>query len=179
MRMTKRGTWNALRDAAIGALVVALMVGCFGVTGGASGFGTHAVVGGAIGLALTESPALAFLIGLASHALLDVMPHHDPDPDDGPDIALFSGFTFATLFTAAEVYRRSGYDPRVLWGAIGGALPDVEHLLFYRACDGYELCPAKIFPTHDGTLPHLGGAPVLVGYPLEIAACLLAIRIAF
>jgi hypothetical protein len=136
-------------------------------------------VGGLLGYAWTESPVLSFLIGFASHALLDMMPHHDPDPTDGPDIALFSAYTFATIFATAEIYRVTEGDARFVWGAIGGALPDLEHVLFYGACDGFDLCEAKLYPTHDGTLPHLGSAPVLVGFPLEIGACLLAIRVAF
>ena len=160
----------------IGALLLVLAL-CLPAVG--AGAGTHAVVGGALGYAWSEHPIVAFLVGFASHALLDVMPHHDPDPGDGPDIALFSAFNIGTLFATMEMYRASGRDPRFLWGAIGGALPDLEHLLFYRACEGFDLCAAKLYPTHDGTLPHLGGAPILVGYPLELGVCLVAIRIAF
>jgi len=160
----------------IGALLLVLAVG---LPSAGSGAGTHAVIGGALGYAWSESPIVAFLVGFASHALLDVMPHHDPDPGDGPDIALFCAFNIGTLFATMELYRACDRDPRFLWGAIGGALPDLEHLIFYKACKGFDLCEAKLYPTHDGTLPHLGGAPMLVGYPLELGACLLAIRIAF
>ncbi|UCF10562.1 MAG: hypothetical protein JSW65_02510 [Candidatus Bipolaricaulota bacterium] len=166
----RRGRWAVVALVAVTAASAPAM---------ASAFGTHAIVGGLLGVAWSESPVVAFLIGFVSHALLDMMPHHDPDPTDGADIALFSAYTFATIFATAELGRRTEGDPRFVWGAIGGALPDLEHVLFYRACGGFDLCEAKLYPTHDGTLPHLGSAPVLVGYPLEIGVCLLAIRIAF
>jgi len=146
---------------------------------GAASAGTHALVGGALGLAIDGGGAVAFVVGVLTHALLDMMPHHDPDPEDAADVLLFVGFNAATLLATVRLHRQSGGAPEVLWGAVGGALPDLEHLLFFRACGGFELCEKKLFPTHDGRLPHRGAAPPLLGYAAETSACLLAVAIAF
>ncbi len=54
-------------------------------------FTTHALTGAAIG-ALTQNPALAFVLGIISHHFLDALPHFDQgsfyiDKDKGPEWA--------------------------------------------------------------------------------------------
>jgi len=141
--------------------------------------GTHAVVGGALGYWLGRNPVYAFAIGFLSHALLDMMPHHDPVLTDRLDIGVFGAFNLGTLFTTAKLCRSNDNDSRIFWGAIGGMLPDLEHILFFKACEGFTLCEKKIYPSHNGLLPHPGDAPLLVGYALEIGACYLVIKLAF
>lgn len=145
----------------------------------AASFGTHAVVGAALGYWLGQNPVYSFAIGLLSHALLDMMPHHDPVLTDRLDVGVFVAFNLGTLFTTAELWRSNDNDSRILWGAIGGMLPDLEHILFFKACGGFALCEKKIYPSHNGLLPHPGNAPLLVGYALEIGACYLTINLAF
>lgn len=101
----------------------------------------HALAGGALGAWLGR-PDLALGAGLASHAMLDAIPHTDyrrarygvADALMGLGIAALLG---PSLGTAAMV------------GAMAGMLPDLEvalqHLGFMRRC---------LFPSHNGRLPH-------------------------
>ncbi|MBW3624150.1 MAG: hypothetical protein KY468_12150 [Armatimonadetes bacterium] len=102
--------------------------------------GSHAMAGGALGLKLTKNPMGAFLIGLASHALLDVVPHTNP-PLKSPGTQAYLVADGALLYDA---WRRNDHDPRIFWGALGGVLPDAEYLHKGQ----------KVFPTHNGTLKH-------------------------
>jgi len=164
----------------MGALLLVLItIALAGTILHGSGLGTHGVVGGALGAWLARNPLEAFAVGFLSHALLDVMPHHDPVEEDPLDVGFFVAFNLGALFVAHETYRAHDDDQRILWGAIGGMLPDLEHLLFYEQCEGFELCSAKLYPTHNNRLPHHGDAPFLFGYALETAVSLLVIRIAF
>lgn len=145
----------------------------------AASFGTHGVVGAALGYSLGQNPVHAFIIGFVSHALLDMMPHHDPVLADYLDLGFYSAFNVGALFTVGELYSANENDPRILWGAIGGALPDLEHILFFKACEGFDICEKKLYPTHNGLLPHPGDAPFLAGYTLEVGVCYLAIELSF
>lgn len=104
--------------------------------------GSHAMTGGALGLKLTNSPFEAFLIGLASHALLDVIPHTNP-PLKSPGTQAYLAADGLLLYDA---WRRNDYDDRIFWGALGGVLPDLEQRPGYTG--------EKVFPTHNGTLKH-------------------------
>jgi len=80
---------------------------------------THTAVGGMLGSFGLGSPA-SFLLGIASHFPLDLIPHWDikrPWID-----------TLLTLGGLGLLLLLFGSSP-VFWGAAGGALPDLEHIL--------------------------------------------------
>ncbi|MBS3789195.1 hypothetical protein KGY79_13500 [Candidatus Bipolaricaulota bacterium] len=150
----------------------------FGQTVLASGFGTHSVVGGALGNRIAKTNFQAFVIGLLSHALLDYIPHHDPSTDDSFDVALYTGFNLGGLWTAKEIYQRTGEDSRFLWGTIGGIIPDLEHVFYFDRCVGGE-CPDKLYPSHNGTVSHHGDASKVQGYLTEAGLIGIGISIHF
>ena len=96
---------------------------------------THALVGAALGRVARHRP-LSYLLGVASHALGDVLPHREyPLSVDGP---LASG---ALLL----IGLRYGWDSPEWTGAIGGITPDMEHLPTKL---GWRTPEEEIFPTH-------------------------------
>ncbi len=107
----------------------------------------HAALGAAIGR-LVRHPGLAFAAGVASHGLGDVIPHHDMGPAETPIV-------FATLFEVGLVH---GWKSPQFWGALGGILPDFEHIPAELRQDPrrFQPMPEKKFPTHNGRLPHSG-----------------------
>jgi hypothetical protein len=80
---------------------------------------THTAVGAALGSVGVGSPA-SFLIGAASHLPLDLVPHWDIKR-----VWIDTVLTFGALGALLALW---GASP-VFWGAIGAALPDLEHLL--------------------------------------------------
>jgi hypothetical protein len=123
----------------------------------------HIPAGALAGRRARKGPA-AFGWGVLSHAALDLIPHKDPFGERA-EIAM----TAAMLALVAALTRLDG---RALAGAIGGALPDLEHLMPWVRQGG-----RAVFPTHSsarlhGSLPtrvELGGAA-----QLAIAAALMA-----
>ena len=77
----------------------------------------------------------ALLAGLATHAAMDVIPHGEVHDDEFEAVTAISG----VLALAA----RHGFRSPIVWGAIGGVLPDLEHVLPRRIRPN-----APIFPTH-------------------------------
>jgi hypothetical protein len=120
---------------------IALLIAGITVSSHASAMdpGSHAMAGGAMGLRWTRTPAQAFLVGLASHALLDMIPHSNP-PLKSPGTAAYLAADGALLYNA---WNHNDRDPRIFWGAAGGVLPDADYLL-----------PHHYFPTHNGRLKH-------------------------
>lgn len=83
---------------------------------------THAAVGGLIGSLGLGAPA-SFLLGTASHLPLDLVPHWDLKKTWIDTILTLGGLAALLVWT--------GGSP-LFWGAAGGALPDLEHLLPLR-----------------------------------------------
>jgi hypothetical protein len=77
----------------------------------------HAAIGAAIGRFI-PSPALAFAVGLLSHFAGDVVPHHDMGVAETP-------LVFSTL---ARIAQQHGLHSGQFWGAVGGVIPDLEHI---------------------------------------------------
>lgn len=114
-------------------------------------FTTHLLTGSTIGgaaVAAGAPPWAAFLAGLGSHAILDMVPHHDYHKARWALLDIAFGIALAALafpgrFAAAR-----------LWGGLGGVLPDLEvavgHLLASLGRPGWR----DYFPTHSGALPH-------------------------
>ena len=83
---------------------------------------THSVVGGYLGYFLAKDPGTALLLGVVSHAILDMLPHYQ-----FPQIRenLFC-LGLPTLFISFKLYQNMGENEKVLWGALGGILPDAD-----------------------------------------------------
>jgi hypothetical protein len=114
-------------------------------------FTTHllvgAVVGGSTALA-GHPPWLAFLGGVASHAVLDMLPHHDYHRARWAVFDLAAGVALGFL-------ALPGLSPAArLWGGLGGVAPDLEvagnHVLLSLGRRGWR----NRFPSHTGVLPH-------------------------
>src|ERR1700747_3376636 len=113
---------------------------------------THAVVGAAIATLMPDHPALAFLSGMASHFIIDAIPHWDyPLPSisvgRGPhpaltlnwslfqDLGLIGLDTVVGLAVALWLFASPTAATAVLLGALGAILPDplqLAHKLWPR-----------------------------------------------
>lgn len=113
-------------------------------------FTTHALTGAAIGAAV-QNPVLAFVLGFASHHILDSIPHFDQgsfylEKDNGPEWTgkkyqevgpkIFAGkrdwiILFIDWFVAGIIFLYIGkHLPTNQWlpvicGALGGLAPDI------------------------------------------------------
>jgi len=103
---------------------------------------THVAAGALVG-GLMQNPGAALVGGLASHALLDAIPHYDH-----PDWRVELAGGLASLLLLALL-------PFGSWaaaiGGIGGMLPDLENLLQKL---GKMRCDQFVFPSHTGVIPH-------------------------
>lgn len=77
----------------------------------------HELLGAAAG-SLIRSKSVAFIAGVATHVIADSIPHLDIDPRIDVSLA-------AALIVV--ISQRYGTDSTEFWGAVGGAIPDVEH----------------------------------------------------
>ncbi|PIQ67149.1 MAG: hypothetical protein CO184_00695 [Candidatus Zambryskibacteria bacterium CG_4_9_14_3_um_filter_40_16] len=125
-------------------------------------FTTHAVVGGALAKIIGADPIGAFAVGLASHYILDAIPHWEyslssckesttGDALDGNIVLgrdfIFDSFKFLPdlflgLFLALHFFSTfdfsttqglwRGLSDPVLWGVAGSILPDGLQFLYYK-----------------------------------------------
>ena len=108
---------------------------------------TNHVVAGAVIGALVPRPAFAFGLGIASHAVMDALPHWGhPDYSVFIKVAVVDGlFGLATM---ASIARATGPDHRaaVVAGMLGACLPDADKpsTLFF----GGSPFPAKVDQFH-------------------------------
>jgi hypothetical protein len=96
--------------------------------------GIHAILGAAVG-SLSRRRGVAFLAGVGTHVVGDLLPHKD-----------FGAAVEVPLLAAALwwVGARRGWASPAFWGAVGGAAPDIENALEYLGLrDGQ-----RVFPTH-------------------------------
>jgi hypothetical protein len=121
------------------------------------------VSAGALAGRCARGPARAGALGMLTHAALDLVPH-----DDAFGERMEIAVTAALVSLVAAVSR----DVDVVAGAIGGALPDLEHVLPVPGLGG-----RPVFPTHASSRLH-GSLPL--GFragtaaQLVLAAALLA-----
>ncbi len=103
---------------------------------------THAIAGAALALIVPTNPALAFVLGFASHFPLDAIPHYDypiysdsihPKKPDEPirfdplfarDAADFSLDAAIGIAVAVAIFSAGVPLPALLAGAVGGIIPD-------------------------------------------------------
>lgn len=95
----------------------------------------HAIVGACVG-SFFKNKAGAFAAGVASHAVLDSIPHTDLHPS--MEAPLVAG-------ALAGIAGWRGVNSPEFTGAIGGMCPDVEHVL---GAIGVLTEDQKVFPTH-------------------------------
>ncbi len=101
-------------------------------------FAAGALVGGLVG-----HPVAGAVAGIASHAVLDMIPHYDH-----PDwrLELLGGAGALVLMLAMPFSSLAA-----VLGGLGGMLPDLENL-FQKL--GWYSRRRFLFPTHNGILPH-------------------------
>jgi hypothetical protein len=147
-------------------LCVISILGCSAPSVSASSGGGHALVGAALG-PTTGSVEGAFAVGLASHTLLDAMPHWE-----------YNEVTQVVLLAAAGAFIRQEFsrtgDWRLIAGAAGGVLPDLPHVLRRLGWKGKSR-----FPSHDGTLPHGRAKKMWQGIWLEAGLVGAIVSLAF
>lgn len=107
-------------------------------------YSTHLVAGAAAGF-VAQSPVKGFMLGVVTHIFLDMIPHHDHESVINCVIDITLGT--ATLIAAVMFFQP---ESRIIWGAIGGVLPDIEIPLYY-----FKLVKRRFFPSHCGWTPHL------------------------
>ena len=120
----------------------------------------HTAVGGVAG-SLGLGSSLSFLLGTASHLPLDLIPHWDLKK-----IWIDAIITIAALAGLLVLY---GPSP-VFWGAVGGALPDLEHLFPLSR---------KYFPGHGKRHGRsLGRGNAVLQTVLSVVCFLVVVRLA-
>ena len=160
------------------ACILLSAFGGFSVPLYGAGVGTHGLTGALLGHVVAQADWQAFLLGFASHALLDMMPHHDPVVSNPYDLGFHVGFNLTGLYLVHRTYLGNQQDSKIWWGAVGAMLPDLEHLFFADQCVGGN-CPGKLYPSHNGMLPHRGDAPFVTGYLNESAASGISLFLSF
>lgn len=93
----------------------------------------HLLVGAAIG-SVVANPGIAFLSGITSHLILDIIPHADSDLLDEPDkgnimpvdyipvaLDIIVGFLFVCYFA----FSRAHASENLFSGAVGAIIPDI------------------------------------------------------
>lgn len=105
----------------------------------------HAALGAAIGRIVKNKP-LAFGLGLVSHGVGDMIPHHDIGPTEAPLLASTLGL----------ILLKHGFNSAQFWGALGAICPDFEHIPAELRKDPrrFEPMEEKLYPTHNSRLPH-------------------------
>lgn len=109
-------------------------------------FSSHLSAGVFLGTIAKNSP-LALALGLSSHALLDMVPHHDYNN------VLPAILDISTGLLALRAFRTTNPEiaSSIFWGAFGATIPDIEVAIKH-------LCPfvsfKSIYPSHTGKIRH-------------------------
>lgn len=125
----------------------------------------HASIGAAVG-SFFKRKSTAFVAGVASHLVADMLPHDDFDPKvEAPLLAATLG--------AIAVWK--GLDSPEFAGAIGGMAPDIEHAFLVGGLISPE---DEFFPTHLDDGKHHGPASgERLSQLLLVAASLLTLAL--
>jgi hypothetical protein len=122
---------------------------------------THALAGMTIGSFLRK-PLLALTAGVASHALLDCLPHQDRWYPEWR--ILYGGLTVAILIWALNGPNRAAK----FSGAVGALLPDIENIPGRTQSKSRPLFPSHWFRHEDRSGRH-GIAAELVVVAMALA----------
>jgi hypothetical protein len=125
------------------------------------------VSAGALAGRCARGPGRAVALGMVTHAALDLVPHEDAF-GERTEIAV----TAALVTFVAAISR----DVNTVAGAIGGALPDLEHVLPVPGLGGRPVFPTHVSSRLHGALPlrFRAGSTAQLG----LAAVLLAAALA-
>ncbi|MBN1164206.1 MAG: hypothetical protein JXB45_06485 [Candidatus Krumholzibacteriota bacterium] len=129
---------------------------------------THFAAGALLG-AFSPHVALAPVVGLGSHIVLDVIPHRD---FENMKVEIGLGILALAVLLAGGVYSWA-----VILGGLAAVLPDLENLLWKL---GKIRENQKIFPGHVGFIPHgkpAGKINLILQFILSAAALIFLIRI--
>jgi len=166
---------------------------------------SHAIVGGALGRFFPQNPIAAFVIGFASHFVLDAIPHwqyslgsmvnqEDPFSLD-QDMTLgktfvrdlvkividcFAGFVallFLFYFHRPFMFTLDASWISVFAGAVGGVLPDALQFVYYKTKSPI-LLPLQKFHMWVHTKKVLDDQP-WIGIPFQTAIVLFAVLLPF
>jgi hypothetical protein len=107
----------------------------------------HAAVGALIGKHVKNKP-LAFTLGVLSHGIGDMIPHHDLSAAEVP-------FAVGTLL---RIGQQHGWKSSEFICALGAVAPDLEHIPYELKKDPrrFQAMDVKWFPTHNNKLNHAG-----------------------
>lgn len=97
----------------------------------------HACVNAAAGR-LIKRPVTALAVGIAGHALLDLVPHKD--------VSAHKAEGLAAAIMLGIIGTSCGFKSAPFWCAIGGVLPDVEQVLPWT---DPKRGRRRWFPTHS------------------------------
>lgn len=103
---------------------------------------THFAAGALVG-SFAPGAITASVLGLASHVILDMIPHYD-----------FESVTLEIVLGLVVLGILIGFDScslTVCLGGVFGVIPDIENLLYKL---GKIRENQKIFPSHSGIVPH-------------------------
>ncbi len=103
---------------------------------------THFAAGALIGY-FSPGVVSASLFGLASHVVLDVIPHYD---FESVKLEIFLGVLVLLILVVTRSYSLT-----ICLGGAFAVLPDLENLLWKT---GKLREDQKIFPGHTGIIPH-------------------------
>jgi small basic protein len=109
----------------------------------------HALAGAAIG-ATVRRPVAALLVGVASHFVMDAVPHWGVRNDHSGflRVAVVDGLTGLAVFGFLAARVPSDQRVAVLAGAAGACLPDLDKP--FRELSGRPLWPARVNRFHSG-----------------------------
>jgi hypothetical protein len=133
--------------------------------------GVHIITGFAVGSGC-PSVASAVLAGVASHAVLDALPHADYG-----SLVMHGVDALAGTALCRSLWHRCARQLRVraLAGALAAVLPDIESTLLVLGKMSNERLR---FPSHSGLIPHGRGSAseTLVLYGLLLGASWAVVR---
>ncbi|NPV72054.1 MAG: hypothetical protein HPY55_15720 [Firmicutes bacterium] len=124
---------------------------------------THAAVGAVAGSYIT-APLAGLAAGGASHAVLDMIPHHDYKSS----AAGIVDFLLGAVVLAATAGDGPAWGRT--WAVLGAIVPDFEVALSHFGVIDSE---GLVFPTHSGLLPH-ANAPLPWGGLTQLGVLALA-----
>lgn len=94
-------------------------------------FTAHIIVGSAVGT-FTGNSGLAFIYGIISHHIIDIIPHFDPGSytsDKYWKYPKILGAIGLDLMVGTIIFiwlwKKLDYSPIIFWGALGGVISDI------------------------------------------------------